>query len=579
LIPAVNATVLATFVLGAYGVYLLVGYLLQVTGYRVQVSGFTFQLETLNLQLVTFIAGAVFAFTSSRMVYAALGHYTVLTTQWFPFYILFLIKTIREPRWQHPILAGLFAALAMYSDAAHAPLLVLFTLLYLAFEWRAARAPRVLMRLGALALAAALFFSPLLVPLVGEMFLSGYQLPGWGHAEKLLVDLAGLFTPTSLHPLNRHWVEELDAVRQGNSRFVDVNTVFLGYATLVLAMLGALVYRKKLAVWIVAALAFTILSLGPLLHINGQSVFDFDGLETTFPMPFLLLHYIPFLKENRVPNRYSILVMLSLAVLIAFALAWTSQKLKMKSQKLFLLLPFAFLSLILFEHLAVPLPLTDARVPEVYAQIARERGGFAILSVPLGWRNSFTMEGAEDTRTQSYQRVHGKFLFSGNTSRNPPALFEYFARVPIFDSLARVQRYAELTSETIARDRALAPQFVAFYDVRYVVINAATPNRLPYSDTRDATRAYIEQVMPLGEKIYDRDGIVMYRVNQAQLPTRQHIAFGTDVARLYLAEGWERDEVISGENANWVNRQTARIVFPIREIADYRVTVRALPFV
>ncbi len=578
-IPAVNAAVLATFVLGAFGMYLLVLYLFRVSGFKFQDETWNWELET----LAAFVAGAVFAFASSRMVYAALGHYTVLTTQWFPFYILFLIKTLREPRWQPPILAGLFAALALYSDAAHAPLLVLFTLLYLAFEWRAARAPRVAMRLGALGCIAVGLYAPLLVPLVGEMFFSGYQLPGWGHAEKLLVDLVGLVTPTSLHPLNRHWVQELDAVRQGNSRFVDVNTVFLGYATLALAVLGAGVYRKKLAVWSVAALAFASLSLGPLLHINGQAVFDFDGLEATFPMPFLLLHYIPFLKENRVPNRYSILVMLSLAVLVAFALAWLLGKVgswrSAVGRKL--VLPTAsclLLTALLFEHLALPLPLTDARVPEVYAQIAREPGEFAILSVPLGWRNSFTMQGAEDTRTQAYQRAHNKFLFAGNTSRNPPALFEYFDRAPIFHSLAQVEMYQVLSPETLARDRALAPQFAAFYDIRYVVVNAAAPQRLPYSDTRDATRAYIEQVMPLAEKIYDRDGVVAYRVEQAQLPARQQIAFGTEAARLYQAEGWDRDEVIGGENANWANRQTARLVFPLREIADYRVTVRALPF-
>jgi hypothetical protein len=575
LIPAVNATVLATFVLGAFGMYVL-------TRYVFHVSRFAFRPATSNLQLETlgaFAAGVVFAFTSSRMVYAALGHYTVLTTQWFPFYILFLMKTVRASGWKHPLLAGLFAALAFYSDAAHAPLLVLFTLLYLAFEWRAARAPRVLARLAVMTLAAALIYAPLLVPLVGEMFFSGYQLPGWGHAEKLLVDFVGLFTPTSLHPLNRHWVQELGAVRQGNSQFVDVNTVFLGYATLALAILGALVYRKKVALWIVAAMVFAILSLGPLLHINGQSVFDFDGLDVTFPMPFLLLHYIPFLKENRVPNRYSILVMLSLAILVAFALAWTSQKFKVQSSKLAILLPFAFLLLTLFEHLALPLPLTDARVPEVYSQIAREPGEFAILSVPLGWRNSFTMQGAEDTRTQYYQSVHGKFLFSGNTSRNPPALFEYFTRVSLFRSLAQVQQYNEIPPETLARDRAEAPFLAAFYDIRYVVVNAATPNRLPYADTRAATLAYIEQVMPLGEKVYDRDGVLAYRVHQAQLPATQHIVFGAEAARVYQAEGWDRDEVIGGESANWANRASARIIFPIRELSDYRLTVRALPFV
>ncbi|MBM3129612.1 MAG: hypothetical protein FJ009_13420 [Chloroflexi bacterium] len=577
LIPAVNATVLATYVLGAFGMFLLTQYLFQVSGFRVQVD----QLETWNLKpetLAAFAAGAVFAFTSSRMVYAALGHYTVLTTQWFPFYILFLIKTIRAPRWKHPILAGLFAALALYSDAAHAPLLVLFTLLYLAFEWRALRAWRVIARLAMIGAATLLFFSPLLLPLFNEIFLSGYQLPGWGHAEKLLVDLAGLLTPTSLHPLNRQWVQELDAVRQGNSRFVDVNTVFLGYATLALALLGALIYRKKLGVWIVAAIAFAILSLGPLLHLNGRSVFDFDGLDATFPMPFLLLHYIPFLKENRVPNRYSIVVILSLAVLVAFAMAWISQRFKVQGSRFALLLPFAFLLLTLFEHLALPLPLTDARAPEVYAQIAREPGEFAILSVPLGWRNSFTMQGAEDTRTQAYQRAHGKSIFSGNTSRNPPSLFEYFDRIALFNSLAQVQMYHALSPETIARDRALAPHLAAFYDIRYVVVNAAAAERLPYSDTRDATHAYLKQVMPLGEKIYERDGVVAYRVNQAQLPATQRVAFGTDAARVYQADGWDRDEAIGGERANWANRASARIVFPIRALADYRVTVRALPF-
>ncbi|MCI0475849.1 MAG: hypothetical protein L0Y55_06340, partial [Anaerolineales bacterium] len=567
LISAVNATIFFSFVFGAFGMYLLAAYLL-----RTRVA-----IEPGDAERAAIIAGVVFGFSSSRMVYAALGHYNILAIQWVPFYILFLIKTGRSASRKNPILAGLFAGLSFSTDPVHLLLLAMFTLLYLIFEWRTLSNRATLARLGILSIAAILFSTPLLIPLVNEIVSSGYKLPGWGHAEKLLIDLAGWFTPTSLHPLNRQWTQELDAVRQGNSRFVDVNTVFLGYATLALAILGAFLYRKKLAVWIAAIIIFAILALGPLLHINGQSVFDFDGLAVTFPMPFLLLHYLPFLKENRVPNRYSILVMLSFAVLIAFATSWIFQKLRDRK----IALPTAYcllLTVILSEHLALPLPLTDARVPEVYAQIAREPGDFAILSLPLGWRNSFTMQGAEDTRTQSYQRVHGKYLFSGNTSRNPPALFEYFDRVALFHSLTEVETYRDVSLETLARDRALAPQLAAFYDIRYVVVNAATPNRLPYSDTRGAVVEYVQQVLPLGEKIYDRDGVLAYRVNQAQLPATQRVAFGADAARVYQAEGWDRDEVIGGESANWVNRSSARIVFPIRELADYRVTLRALPF-
>jgi hypothetical protein len=568
LIPASNAELLFAFVMSGYGAFLLLKYLIRITNY---------QLPTTNLAAL--VGGAVFAFSSSRFVYASLGHYNVVATEWIPFYILFLIKTVGEKKWSNALFAGLFAAFALYVETTSGVLLVLFTLLYLLFAWHEVWQRATLARLAALGATATFLFAPLLIPTLNEIFNSGYALPGWGHAEKLLVDLFGFFTPTGLHPFNRQWVQELDLVRQGTSRFIDVNTVFLGYATVVLALLATVRYWKTVKVWATSALAFAILSLGPLLHINGKSLFDFDGLQVTFPLPFLLLHYIPLLKENRVPNRFSVLVMLSLAVLVGFAVAWASQKVKAKSEKLAPVLSFAFLLLLLFEHAAIPLPLTDARVPDVYAQIAREPGEFAVLTFPLGWRNSFGQQGAEDTRVQYYQSAHRKYLFPANIQRNPPFLFEYFDRISLFHSLTELEFYKEIPAETLARDRAAAPALMAFFDIRYVVIHPAIPGRPPYSDRRGAVVDYVQKILPLGEKIYDRDGVIAYRINQAQLPAKQQIAFGIDAAHLYQAEGWDRDEVIADTRANWANQQNARVVFPIREIVDYQLSLRALPFV
>ncbi len=533
--------------------------------------------------MAAFAAGALFAFSSNRFVYAALGHYNVVATEWIPFYILFLIKTVHEPKWRNPLLAGLFAALALYVETTDGVLLALFTLLYLFLARRDALQRAALARLAAIAATAAFLFAPLLVPTLSEVFGSGYALPGWGHAEKLLVDLLGFLSPTSLHPLNRNWTQELDQVRQGTARFVDVNTVFLGYVTLALALLGAIRFWKTLKVWAISALAFALLSLGPLLHVNGKSLFDFDGLQVTFPLPFLLLHYIPLLRENRVPNRFGVLVMLSLAVLVGFAIVGTLEKLLRNTQHgtrgvLRVACFVMIVAAVLFEHVAIPFPLTDARVPAVYEQIAREPGDFAILTLPLGWRNSFGQQGAEDTRVQYYQSRHEKFIFPANIQRNPPFLFEYFDRVPIFHSLTELEFYHEVSAATRARDQALAPWLMTFFDVRYVVIHPAIPGRPPYSDTRGAVLEYVQQVLPLGEKIYDQDGVIAFRVTQAPLPARQHIAFGTDAAHIYQAEGWDRDETIAGESAHWANQRAARVLFPIREIADYQVTLRALPF-
>lgn len=97
-------------------------------------------------------------------------------------------------------------------------------------------------RLAVVGLVALLIYGPVLVPVLGEMF-GGYELASWGDAEKLSVDLAGLVTPTALHPLGGDWQTTLRQTREGTARFRDVNTVFVGWAGLALALVGAVRYR------------------------------------------------------------------------------------------------------------------------------------------------------------------------------------------------------------------------------------------------------------------------------------------------------------------------------------------------
>ncbi len=624
LIPAVNATIFFSFVVAAFGMYLFELYLLRASLVR------WFENKEAENQLpytlAAFVTGLAFAFTSNRFVYLSLGHYNIVASEWLPFYLLFLFKTLLEPRWKNAVLAGLFAAFALYTETTDGVLIALSSALILLFEWRLLNRDT-LRHLALSIVTAAILFAPLLLPTLYEIFESGYSLPGWGHSEKLLVDLNGFFTPTSLNPLNRHWEAELDLVRQGISRFSDVNTFFVGYVSALLALIGVLHFGRRTKLWVTVVFAFAVLALGPLLHIDGVSEFDLDGLTTTVPLPFLILHYIPLIKENRVPNRYSILVTVGLAVLIGYAVWWivsfvSRVALQPGAKDTFRvsaapgasatsvtapgnhgdvpplqpaqaiprpsftatgqLVPIAVCFLLagglLVEHLAVPLPLTDARVPEVYAQIMRDAGEFTVLSLPLGWRNSFGQLGAEDTRTQFYQSVSQKFLLTGQIQRNPPFLFDYFNRAPILSSIIALETYKTLDPATIERDRAQAPEFVYFFDIRYLVINAAIPNRPPFSDTRDPTIEYLQQVLPLGEKIYDRAGTVAYKINQPAPPSRLEIDFGTEGARLYQGDGWSADAQIAGVPGNWATQQEARVFVPIRELRDYTLTVRALPF-
>jgi hypothetical protein len=579
-LPAIsNLTFLFATIFSGYGTFLLVKHLLRPT-----------QSPTSNIQvLASFLAGLIYAFGSYRMIYAAIGHYNLWSTTWIPFYALYLTKTVHESRLHNAILAAIFLIFALLCDLQFGVFLAMLTLIVVAFALLgrdrksvAGGASGLLKRLAILGLVTLVLYAPILLPVLRETF-GGYELAGWGDAEKLSVDLVGLLTPTALHPLGGDWADTLQQTREGSSRFRDVNTLFLGWAGLVLALIGAVRYWRRLKIWIASLVVFAVLSLGPLLQINGRSIFDLDGLTVNVPLPFILLHYIPLVKANRVPNRFGVLVMLALAVLAGFGAFWLlKQVTKNRSTAARVLAGVGALllaGLLIFEHWSVPLPLTDARIPPAYESVAAEEGDFAILQLPMGWRNGFGVQGAESTQTQYYQTYHGKRLLSGNISRNPPFKFDYFKQVPILESLITIQTYGQVDDERRAADQETASEFTSFYDIRYVAVAPGVPGRPPYVDTRDDAVAYIEKVLPL-EKIYDQDGWLLYRVDPSPQSVASTVDLGVQVplTSMALGAGWSGAEQIQGASANWAIKQDAEVFLPANGGTSYRLTVTALPF-
>ncbi len=287
--------------------------------------------------MAAFLGGIVYAFTASRFIYLAMGHYNFASNHWIPFYALYVIKTIREPRAKNALWAGIFLTLTLSCEMTYGVFLAVFTIIYLLFTNRKKVLDiQFVRRLALLAITFLLTYSPMLYSVSREMLYGGYTLEGWGDALKLSTDLLGFFTPTKLHPLwGGDWARELRAVVEGTAQFSDVNTAFIGYMTLLLAIFALLKYRRTLKIWGVAALTSAILSLGPLLQINGQYLFDLDGLlaeaKVTFPMPFALLHYLPITNANRAPNRFSVIMTLSLAVMVGYAAFWILNRVPSKS--------------------------------------------------------------------------------------------------------------------------------------------------------------------------------------------------------------------------------------------------------
>jgi hypothetical protein len=456
------------------------------------------------------------------------------------------------------------------------------------------------LRLVVLGLTAALLWSPVMLPILHAFGQGDFALAGWGEGLKLSADLVGWFTPTPLHPLfgASNWPAYLRAVVEGNAPFRDVNTVFLGYGVLALAVVGALSAWKQARVWVWSAIVFAVFTLGPLLQVNGRFLFPFDNLlreqglsqGVTFPLPFALLHYIPIIKANRVPNRFSVVLSLALAVLVGYGAYWVLSRVagnrvagsKVAGSKVvtcYLLPATLLLVVVLFDQVSVLLPLTDARVPGPYTAIAAEPGDFAILQLPLGWRNSFGTRGAEQTQLQSYQALHHKRMLAGNISRAPDFKFDYFTRIPLFRALTETELYRQVDAETLGRAHAQAGELMALYDVRYLIVHEPIPLRYPYVDTMPAVRDLAFSLLPLDPNpVASGDGATVYRVVQPPPPDPLRVDFGNWTAVPYRGEGWADDEEVFAATANWVLGSEARFFFPVRGAGDRRLALHIAPF-
>ncbi|MEZ4771007.1 MAG: hypothetical protein R2844_21635, partial [Caldilineales bacterium] len=191
-----NLVNLASSVLGGFGTYLLVVYLLSS---RLRRSAST---HPTTRHAPAIIAGLIYAFAASRSVYLALGHYMIVTTQFVPFFLLYFVKLLDKGRTRDALLAGLFAALCLLTDMLFGVLLGLMAAVLLVDWWlqrrkqpAAAREPSTRSLLGKLAVMAALaaiISAPLLIPTLREGFSADYAVEGWGHSEKLSADLVGM---------------------------------------------------------------------------------------------------------------------------------------------------------------------------------------------------------------------------------------------------------------------------------------------------------------------------------------------------------------------------------------------------
>ena len=163
---------------------------------------------------------------------------------------------MRQPTRKNALMAGLFGALNLLVDMQYGVFMaflggcLLLTKPLRGLLVERGQAGRRWTALVGVGITAIMLTLPYFWETV-KSFTSGFVITGWGDALKLSSDLLGWFSPTALHPIwGADWSQRLRAVQEGTAPFRDVNTVFLGYVTLALALIGAAAAWKRAKGWI-----------------------------------------------------------------------------------------------------------------------------------------------------------------------------------------------------------------------------------------------------------------------------------------------------------------------------------------
>jgi hypothetical protein len=416
---------------------------------------------------VAFVSGLIFMFCPYRFAHG-LGHMNLMMTAWIPLFALFFLRTIRENKRSNPVIAALFLSLTAFCDFYYVVYLVVFSVLALVFHfWTERQRPLFAGILKRVALTFVIFVGltfPLLLPMVQELRHGGYMYTTGFSLYS--ADLLAFVVPSRLHPLFGPEVAPLYRHFTGAMLSGAEGPVFLGYVGLVLSALAIIKQRtREVHFWALALGIFVVLSLGPVLQVNGVVVRVPSAIpyihNAAVPLPYYVLMHLPVFSIARVPSRWDIMAILCVSVLSGYGLQYlvshlhSSGRLVRKENVLCLV----FAGLILFEFLSVPYPTATTAVPAFYQKMGTDSQDYAVFEVAP----------KSTAQIMYYQTIHHKQLVNGYVSREPTGVWRFIETEPVIRFLYHIREVkADKVPVNITN---LDPSALSRYNIKYVIVH------------------------------------------------------------------------------------------------------------
>jgi hypothetical protein len=430
LLTIYNLLMLSNYILTGFGMYLLVSYLARD-------------------RIAAFFAGMIYAFSPEHINYS-LHLPAVSSTQFIPFYVLYLIRYSREGERKFFCLSCLFAAFIAYISLQLFLFVGVFSAIYVLFHVRSLLAGGRLVALFLLAATVGLLSLPVCLPVIVHRDFLKEDL---AYLIRYSADLGSFITPYFLNAFyGKYFWSAYENFTGGHLEIVH----FPGYFVILLALFGCLLCFRKITFWLVAAGIFFILALGPRLTIFGIIVPD-------IPLPYTLFQKIPPLSILRVPGRLSIMFNFSLAVIAGLVINHLREKIAGPYRRG--LVHLFICALWVIEFTIFPFPNFDPKIPKVYSQKLLGPGDYGMLEIPHYARGEYLFYQSIHKRPIVYARAGRRSL-----AEDRHAFIAFRESLPLY---ARLLYFNDsdltvaVTPEAVEESRR---QYFRKYKAKYVVL-------------------------------------------------------------------------------------------------------------
>ncbi len=466
-----------------------------------------------------FFAGIVFAFGAFHVA-VAIGHLDWMVIGWVPVALYFFIRMIKdEHKYQYAIGLGASLVLATFMGDVEqglmtAVLLAVVFVCYLLYPKtrHLFKSRKLWYALALSAIAAFIIGSWGFMPLI-----HGYTAPGGAsniNSRNTLPNDAEWSSPILSFLLPSPYNGLLYGLASNYSSIYSVDPneriAYIGYTAILLAIIGIWKNFKASRLWIIIAIFFGWMVLGPFVQLGQYTGGGLPGI-------YYIYHYIPGFNVLQEADRFYVVFSIAIAMLAAFGMKSLVEKFqKPKIDMRLIGVLGIFTVLFLAESSGVmttafaQLTTTTVSVPQFYKDLGATPGNFTVLQLPIILNNYIQYPDLAAGQASFYTSASHKPILGGYGGRINETQQLSLLAIPLAVAVYNLQ-LGNFTYQSPVIENYTAESLLSLYNYQtgFVVINEQVFN------ASDLSQLESYGVATFGQPIYADNNTIAFSTQKA----------------------------------------------------------------